>query len=679
MFRKTLIAAILLCIALPARRAACAENPWWENEPIRLIQTNLRQIDADRDPEVIVQQVKNLGANAILVSCAGIRAFYQTDLKYHKKAIALKGDFAVEARKAARDKGLRFVGRLDLSKADAGFYKDNPDWFQCGADGVSHEFNGLHICCPNGTYYRDYSHKIIAEVIERIEPDALFFNMFGFTGADYAGRPIALCHCKGCQARYLEFTGKPLPKNMGPNHPDYGRYQAFRGESIRTLVDELSSLIHRESEGRCAFFTYVDSADMRRMEANSGLGRDPRTDFFSAAINVGRFKTMYPDKPNCCAAVHFLDMPYRYSAEPEGLIGMRLVQALSVGGELDFYVLGTLDQPDKRDFGAVKRWYNHYAKYEDLYFRSRSIAKVALVRRGGQEFQGAWNLLIERGVPFDLIDLRADRDAEGFYSRYEMIWCPGLYGEDSEAGKVLKNFVNRGGVLVNTCDGNKPLPGYFGVTKKGTIDSSRATYYRLEPRDAFPREPRSQVIMARDTILECEPADGTKAYLKLIPPHSYAPPELAYYTEDDYTDIPGLFICSHGRGKVAFFPWSIDRQYEKYAVPAQRELVFDTFGILGVGPQPARVLGNRPVFVTARRSGDKSAILVNLINLTSNAGGRMADTETIADVEVNVALDGVADLPNAKLLVSGGNVSAKDGVYTVPQLGLFETIAIPVR
>jgi len=669
-------AAVLLCLALPV---SAEEGPWWENEPLRIFQTNLRQIDADRDPAVIVQQVKDLGANAILFSCAGIRAFYQTDLEYHKKAIALRGDFAVDARQIAREQGLRFIARLDLSKAHAGFRKDNPDWFQRGPDGVSHEYNGLNIACPNGAYYRDYSHHIIREVIERLEPDALFFNMFGFTRWDYSGAQIPLCHCSGCQKRYQDLVGEPLPTDMSPEHADYGRYREFQQESIRTLVDELMGLIHRESDGRTAFFTYVDTADMRRMEANSGLSRRPRTNFYTAAQQVGRFKTMYPKKPVGCTAVNFLDMPYRYSAEPEGLTAMRLVQALAAGGELDFYVLGTLDQPDRRGFPAVKRWFEHHAAHEDLYFQSRSVARIALVSRGGAQFQGAWNLLVERGVPFDVIDLRGDRAAEGFYERYELIWSPGLFEEDSEEGRVLEQYVQHGGRLVVTAAADTAVPGFLGVTKTGSLSAPNATYYRLVPREAFPDEVRSEVVMARDTILRCAPAEGTRALLKLIPPHSDGPPELAYYTEADFTDTPGLFLRPHGKGQIAFFPWSIDRQYEKYSVPAQRELVYDTFDLLGLGTPAVQVLGGRPVYVTARRSRDGGTLLVNLINLTSNAGGRMADTETIIDVAVEVTPDGLDTLPEAKLLVAGRTVAARDGAYVVPRLGLFETIALPLR
>lgn len=665
---------VILAGQVPAAPDESDMAGWWHRKHIRLLQTNLREIDADLDPVRLVHQLEEMGANAVLFSCGGIRAFYQTKLKYHKKAVALKSDLAVDMRKAAREHGLLFIARCDMSKADVGFYKDNPDWFQCDANGVPHEYNGLHICCPNGSYYRDYSHKIIAEIIERVQPDAIFFNMFGFTGSDYTGKRIPLCHCKGCRTRYQDFAGEALPDDMGPGHRDWGKYQQFRRRCVDEVARDYRSLIESRSQGRCAFFTYHELADMRRMEANSGVYREPRTNFFSAAQSVGCFKTMHPDKPCCCAAVHFLDIPYRYASEPAALTGMRLVQALAHGGELDFYVLGTLDQPDRRDFGAVKKWFTHYGAHADKYFRSRSVARTALVRRGGDAFDGAYRLLIDLGIPFDLVDLRDDRAREGFYSRYGLIWYPGMLASGSNDARLLEPYVSGGGVLVNTCDADRRPPKWFGVGRKDYIAETRGAYWRLIPREAFPREPRAGILYVFRGLMKCEPLVETRSFLGLIPPQSYGPPELAYYTEE--TDQPGLFIHVHGKGRVVFFPWSIDGLYERYVSPSHRELVSDVLEMLQRGPEPARVLGDRAVMVTARRSADGSMLLVNLINLTGHDRDGYREPEPMHDVDVSVALPDAHEDVEGKLLVGGGTVKSKRGVFRIPKLELFETLAL---
>jgi hypothetical protein len=632
----------------------------------------MREIDAGLDPARLMKQIKEMNANAIIFSVGGIRAFYQTSLTYHRKASALKSDLAVEARKAAHATGLRFIARCDMSKADASFYLDNPAWFQCDAQGRPHLYNGLHICCPNGEYYRDYSHKIIAEIIERVQPDALFFNMFGFTSHDYAGNEIPLCHCAGCKRRYQEFAGRPLPDDMGPRHPDYAKYQEFKSLCVKQVADEYRTLIRDLSGGRCALFTYVDEADIRRMEANSGINREPRTNIFYVAQEVGRSTTMNPGKSCSCAIVNFLDIPYRYAAEPSALTALRLVQALAVGGELDFYVLGTLDQPDKRSFADVAKWFGHYRDHAKEYYQSESLAKTALVNRGGEAFRGAYRLLLDRGVPFDVIDLRDAHAAQGFYSRYELIWYPGMLAADSKEARLLDEYVKGGGTLVTTCDADRPVPAFFGVTAKRFNPNWLTAYWRATPREWLPKTPRAELIFALGPVMECEPLADTEAALSLIPPHSCAPPELAYYTTE--TKMAGLFIHPHGKGRVAFFPWAVDTLYSQYASPSHRELMLDLLDGLAVASKPARVLGDRKVMITARQSADGSATLLHLINLTGWDGRDIRNPEPMLDVKVKAAPALAAS--RGTLLVGGRKIRANDGVFTIPRLELFETLAI---
>jgi hypothetical protein len=55
---------------------------WWTQD-YRIVQTNLREIDAREDPREIVKAVKDFGANAIVSNIGGIVAFYPTKLELH--------------------------------------------------------------------------------------------------------------------------------------------------------------------------------------------------------------------------------------------------------------------------------------------------------------------------------------------------------------------------------------------------------------------------------------------------------------------------------------------------------------------------------------------------------------------------------------------------------------------
>ena len=56
---------------------------WSLEEPIRLIQTNLREIDlADFDVDRYVADIEKIGANAVLINVGGIVANYPSELPF---------------------------------------------------------------------------------------------------------------------------------------------------------------------------------------------------------------------------------------------------------------------------------------------------------------------------------------------------------------------------------------------------------------------------------------------------------------------------------------------------------------------------------------------------------------------------------------------------------------------
>ena len=61
------------------------DNSWWNRAPYRLVQTNLREIDATMDVDAYVQSMVDANANIVLINVGGIVANYPTKLPYHFK------------------------------------------------------------------------------------------------------------------------------------------------------------------------------------------------------------------------------------------------------------------------------------------------------------------------------------------------------------------------------------------------------------------------------------------------------------------------------------------------------------------------------------------------------------------------------------------------------------------
>ena len=72
------------------------DGTWWNREPVRLIQTNLREIDAQMDVDVYVQSMIDCSVNLVLLNVGGIVANYPTQLEFHYRNPFMEGDLVGE-------------------------------------------------------------------------------------------------------------------------------------------------------------------------------------------------------------------------------------------------------------------------------------------------------------------------------------------------------------------------------------------------------------------------------------------------------------------------------------------------------------------------------------------------------------------------------------------------------
>jgi hypothetical protein len=76
--------ALLLCLLLSGVSAQeGSPEGWWMKEPIRWVQTNLRQVDAPLDARRLAEQLAGMRANVVLMGMGGIVSYYPTSTPYH--------------------------------------------------------------------------------------------------------------------------------------------------------------------------------------------------------------------------------------------------------------------------------------------------------------------------------------------------------------------------------------------------------------------------------------------------------------------------------------------------------------------------------------------------------------------------------------------------------------------
>jgi len=193
---------------------ASAEQGWWMTEPIRWVQTNLRQTDAGLNASHLVDQLADMRANVLLLGMGGIAAYYPTTTEFHYPSPLLPAgrDMFGDVLREAHARKIRVVGRFDFSKTPKAVFDAHPEWFFRQANGQPVIYNGLYSTCINGGYYRVQAMKILAEGLDKYAVDGLFFNMFGNQSRDYSGRPVGICHCDSCQRKYRQAYHKDVPE-----------------------------------------------------------------------------------------------------------------------------------------------------------------------------------------------------------------------------------------------------------------------------------------------------------------------------------------------------------------------------------------------------------------------------------------------------------------------------------
>ena len=162
---------------------------WWR-KPFSMLQTNLREIDADMGVDHVADYIKNHGASAWLIGIGGIQAQYPTELAFHSKnahvAARESGDLIGDALKAASARGLRLLARMDFSKVSRAIATAHPDWLYESPKGneQSHSRDVVSVC-PSTEWYQERTFDILGEILDRYEVDGFFINWASYNERDY--------------------------------------------------------------------------------------------------------------------------------------------------------------------------------------------------------------------------------------------------------------------------------------------------------------------------------------------------------------------------------------------------------------------------------------------------------------------------------------------------------------
>lgn len=671
---------------------------WWKEKPMRLIQTNLREIDAQLDVDTYMRSLEQFSANALLFNVGGIAANYPSELEYHYVNPFLKDDFTFKVIERAHEQGVKFIARFDFSRLNEVYALTNPDWLYRSVEGNIVNYNGQVHTCINGYYQQDYSLQILKEVVDKYPVDGVFFNMIGYVTYDYSYKYYGICQCDNCLRRFAEFAGHDrLPLKEDPSDPVFRDYEQFRIKTVKELFDRRVALV-KSSNPNIAVVNYThDSSDVYRKESGSILGV-PIPDWnYSATENVRTVHGSWDGMAVSNAAVHFVDYAMRHSAVSPHLTALRLVQDMVNGGWLDYYVIGTLvNQDDRLCFDLVKDIYRFHKEQEQYYTNLQSLAEVCLVVPGTKrydnkkEFLGIMRILSENHVQYNLLyeSVLESPEALEKLQRYKLLILADQKNMSDEAVATIDRYVKQGGKLLatgftSTCDlKGRPLEKIrlqsLGVKDFTQKPKTQGSYFRIREVDKLKLKGFESIdlVYLNGEALECRLEDGAEGLIGLIPSCMFGPPEKCYITEE--TDTPGLIFNRYGNGETAYIPWGLGAHYEKLSNHGHSRLFMAALrDVLGHREQ-VEVTASPLVEVSFHQAGGSSRRLVSAVNVSGHLGTAFHEPLPIRNIRFSVkaerepsrvyALRRSGDIP---FVYNDGQVS-----FSLEELELFETIVL---
>lgn len=675
-----------------------ASTPWWE-QPYRIVQTNLRLIDAGLDPVALARQARAFGATAITFNVGGIYAFYPTELPLHARNPHLNGDVTGDMLEAARREGLRMVGRFDLSKGTRLAYDAHPEWFVHNRDGEPQEYNGTYQACVNGGWAKDYALQILREGIIRFALDAAFFNMTGYQPVDYSGRNRGMCYCDNCRAAFADMFGRNLPERedfTDPAFPDYLAFKRITSQAAaQTIYDTVKSL--RPSTG--VMGNGHGACDFMRLEIQRAVSR-PAPEWPHQPGELARWgEAIGQGRSYACASTNFLDYQWRYASETPANHLLRFGQQIASGAQIDYYLLGTFDQPNRAPLAPVKRFLDWHDAHGAELTGTRSAARVALYhsrtadlhagatasgKTRHQCFRGAYRLLLEARIPFDFVsdERMEDADADAQLDRYDVIILPNTACLGDREASVLDAWAARGGTLIATGEtathdergqrrAHFALDSFPAKQPKAPI-SGLETYFAIAPDELD--FPDTRLAHLDGWYFPAEPKADASAMLSCLPVQQYGPPELCY-PRDLTSTGPGVLSRPYGAGQTIWLPWLPEWLYFRDGMTEHRELVVQL--IVGASKAPVKLAGAGAIEVTVRDRADQR--VVHLVNYAGQRGSAYEEPPSITGLRL-----GARDVDaSARALVSGDQLTAgaadAEGYhwFDLPAVGYFEVVILP--
>ncbi|MEO5959172.1 MAG: beta-galactosidase trimerization domain-containing protein, partial [Opitutaceae bacterium] len=637
-------------VAPPASAAgAIPSAPTWADKPMRWAQLTLVEDDPGKfDLQFWLDYFKRTKSDAVCLSGGGCVAYYPTQIPFHHRSAWLNNrDVLGELIAGCRKLGMVVIARTDPHATYDDAEAAHPEWIHVTAEGQRRRHWAspeMWVTCGLGPYNFEFMTEVKREIATRYKPDGIFINRWDGSG---------MCYCEACKKNFRTASGFELPRTNNPQDPARRAHILWRQERLFALWQVWDTAVRAINPDSCVIPNTGGGAgsglDMVRIgqlaptlmadhQARRGVmppwGNGKRGKEFRATM--GR-------KPIVGIFSVGLEEPYRWKDSVQNAEEIRLWALDGIANGLRPWFTkfaGSINDP--RWLKPVEDIYVWCAANEKYLRHERPLARVGLVysqqtawfvgdRAAREDAAVGWyHALIEARMPFEMVH---DRLLDATHlAPFKTLILPAIAALSDAQCQQLREFVARGGGVIATTDtslhdesGVKRkdfgLADLFGVSFTGRTEGPmRNAYLRFEHETARGHPLLAGLEDTPRTIHGVNRLDVTAKEKFPNPPLTHIPsyPDLPMekvFTKTPRTDIPQVFLREVGAGRVAYFPWDIDRTFWEILDVDHGTLLRNAVTWATNEAQPLTVTGAGVLDVNFWQQ--KNSLTVHLVNLTN--------------------------------------------------------------
>jgi len=709
---------------------------YWYQENLRFLQTVLREIDIiDYDAAGVVNYMKEVNANTLVVNAGGVIDFFKHDLDMANLNRFYKGEILPDICAEIHKAGMRVITRVDFRGPEPRRYNLHPDWFAVDQDGnpkIASYFKGAVIYqpCYNSPYTNEHAVNFIDYLLTHYELDGIWQNSLGFDNSP--------CYCKRCRDIYRKETGKEIPRLPGgPNDlsaldtPAFGEYRIWKARHADEHIERLRRAVKKygEEKAYCAeiFDLYSDSFSRNTgidhnnakksfdfivscvFLAKSHAAGDRTWDIINNSATTIRFSRALDPKKQPVIVTGGNGTRWRYVKDPSLETRLWLWQIAGAGGGIwNCYFNG--QHPgrthDRRGAYSEKDVYTYLAHNSalisdtvpsmDVAIYYSNATKDRLLKQDetkddyGVYIRGIERVLLENHIQYGFIpDTEFSPEK---LKNVKALLLPNTAYISDEHIKIIREYVKNGGGLIasrkvslfderGNARNDFGLGDVIGVGFTGlSIDTSYDTYQLIRDKD----NPVLKDVGDTDVLIN----GGSSVLVNLvnkdykvaathIPVIHNQPPEYAWIP-DMKTDFPTIVSGTYGKGKTVYFTNAIEalcftNGHEDYTEVYKNALDYATGGGYLIKAKAPRSVNISVI----EDQNDPNHLVIAMVNTTGTSQRPVKETVPVP-VEIRVPLHGRA-LKASKTLWGDGvkiGVERDAALITVDALNEFASVEL---